>query len=117
MEIEDELIEKLSLLNYPVIRQGSLSPEDVYPDTFITFWNTSEVGGNFYNNKIFKESYGFAIYVYSNLPENTYSVLRQIRDLLCDGEWIITQRGFDVASDEITHTGRGMNVVKLKFNK
>ena len=37
--MEDNLILILEQFNYPVFRQGSLTEDDPYPKTFITFWN------------------------------------------------------------------------------
>ncbi|MFR7662245.1 MAG: hypothetical protein ACLUZ0_04030 [Coprococcus sp.] len=37
--MEDQLIQLLETFEYPVIRQGSLPEDEVYPDSFFTFWN------------------------------------------------------------------------------
>ena len=111
--MEDRLIEILSGLKYPVIRQGSLG-ENPYPDTFITFWNSTEDGVSFYDNADFLVDHEFMVNVYSNDPSLTYSVLNEARALLKADNWVILTRGYDVASDEITHTGRGLLCAYLK---
>lgn len=113
--MEDALITLLETFNYPVIRQGSLAPTQNYPDTFFTFWNNSEDGESYYDNDVAGVSYDFYVNVYSKNPTLTYSLIDDARALLKKNGWIIVQRGFDIASDEPTHTGRGMEVEFLKF--
>ena len=55
------------------------------------------------------------IYVYSSDPELTYSVLLDARSALKAEGWICQGKGFDVQSDEETHTGRGLNVIYMEF--
>lgn len=113
--MEDELIELLESFGYPVIRQGSLAPDSSYPNTFFTFWNNDETGESFYDNETASVDYSYDINVYSNDPDLTYSLLSQARILLKQNRWIIATRGYDVPSDEITHTGRGMEVIYLNY--
>ena len=109
----DELINLLSQFNYQVIRQGSLSSDSVYPDTFFTFWENEENGHSFYDNDEVSATYDFDVNVYSINPDLCYSLLDEARQLLKDNGWIITNRATDAYSDEITHIGRTMTVVKL----
>ena len=110
----DNLIELLSSFKYPVIRQGSLAPNEAYPDTFFTFWNSDESGHSFYDNDAVNVDWIFQVNVYSTDPDLTYSLLAEARALLKSAGYTISQRGYDVTSDEITHTGRGMVVMYLK---
>lgn len=107
----DELISLLETFNVPVYRQGSLDQD--YPDTFITFWNNEEIEHSAYDNETTSITDDYDINVYSNDPNTTYSLINSIRVLLKAAGWIIVSRGTDVASDEITHTGRGMRVIYL----
>lgn len=113
--MEDELIILLESFGFPVIRQGSLAPEDSYPETFFTFWNNSESEHSAYNNDTASEVYSFDINVYSTDPETTYNLLKQARTTFKAAGWQIPDRGHDVASDEITHTGRGISVTYLTY--
>lgn len=113
--MEDNLIELLESFGYPVIRQGSLAPDESYPDTFFTFWNSEESGDSFYDNETVSVDYEFDVNVYSTNPETVYNLLKEARQLLKTNGWIIAVRGYDVPSDEITHTGRGMEVQFLNF--
>lgn len=108
--IEDNLINLLKTFEYPVIRQGSLAPDAVYPPTFFTFWNNTEIENSAYNNQTFTVVYDYDVNVYSNDPDIVYSLLRQARALLKANGWQAPERGHDIASDEITHTGRGIEI-------
>lgn len=113
--MEDTLIQLLESFGYPVMRQGSLSADQAYPDTFFTFWNNDEDGQSFYDNDTASVVYDFDVNVYSSNPDTAYSLLAEARKLLKTNRWIISTRGYDVPSDEITHIGRGMNVQYLEY--
>ena len=112
--MEDTLIQLLQSLGYPVRRQGSFAPEEKYPDTFITFWCSEEVEHSSYNNDTQLVDYTYQVNVYSTSPNKAYAVLGSARVLLRVNGWTIAQRGYDAASGEATHTGRGMVVMYLK---
>lgn len=113
--MEDNLIEILSSFNFPVIRQGSLSQDAEYPDNFFTFWNNESPDHAHYDNADYGTAWSFNVYFYSNDPENTYSYLMQARQALKAAGWIVAGKGYDVMSDEPTHTGRGLQVYYLEF--
>lgn len=105
--MEDALITILSSFNYPVYRQGSLG-DNPYPETFFTFWNSDESEHSAYDNDTASVDFTYMVNVYSTSPSLAYSVLDQARRALKTAGWIIATRGYDAASDEITHIGRGM---------
>ena len=113
--MEDNLIQILESLGYPVYRQGSMSDEDTYPETFFTFWNNESLDHAHYDNSEYGTDWNFDVNVYSSDPSLTYSVLNEARALLKAAGWIISGKGYDIASDEATHTGRGMNAQYLEF--
>ena len=45
----------------------------------------------------------------------TYTMLQEAIDHLKEHGFIISGDGYDVASDEKTHTGRGVNVLFMKY--
>lgn len=110
----DNLISALTTLGYPVFRQGSLTENEPYPDTFITFWNNESPDHAYYDNTDFGTAWAFSVYVYSNDPALTYSVLDQIRQILKNDNWIVPGKGYDATSDEPTHTGRGIEIFYLE---
>ena len=112
--IVDDLINTLEQLNYPVFRQGSLTEDEPYPDTFITFWNSESADHAYYDNTDYALDWIFNIYVYSVDPALTYSLLDEIRTKLKSNGWIISGHGYDVMTDEPTHTGRGLTIRYLE---
>ena len=110
--MEDALVTILEGFNYPVNRQGSMS---AYPDTFFTFWNNDSPDHSHYDNAEYGTNWDFNVYVYSVNVSVTYSLLQEIRTALTAAGWICSSKGFDVASDEATHTGRGIQCVYMEF--
>lgn len=112
--MEDKLIEILEAFGYPVHRQGSLSDEEGYPDSFFTFWNNATEEGAFYDNENHSEIGDFDVNFYSTEPDLIYSELLKAKKALKQNGFTIIDAGHDVMSDEPTHTGRGMNVLLLQ---
>lgn len=109
MEIREKLLNLLSTLNVPVFLQGSMAKDEPYPDKFITYWENPE-GTNDYDNETKFVIYSYNVYIYANDPYTVEQLLHDVRVLLKHNNFIILTRGFDVASDEKTHTGKGIEV-------
>lgn len=112
--MEDTLIELLETFGYPVYRQGSLTEENGYPDSFFTFWNNNSPDHSHYDNSQYGTDWNFNVFFYSSDPELTYSVLSDTRILLMQNNWIVPSKGYDVRSDLPSHTGRGLTVFYLE---
>ena len=112
--MEDKLIELLQTFGYPVIRQGSLGEDESYPETFFTFWNRRTNAESFYDNRMFSAVHVFDVNVYSTDAETAYSLLRDARNLLTANGFNMYRIEYDIASDEESHVGRGMQVQFLK---
>lgn len=108
--MEDKLIELLSVYGYPVIRQGSLSENEAYPDHFFTFWNFDTYSQAHYDGNPESLVYAFDVNFYSIDPSKVYEVITQVTTDLKDFGFMIESYGHDVASDEPTHTGRGIEI-------
>lgn len=113
--MEDKLIEILEGFGYPVFRQGSLSDDEGYPDSFFTFWNNITEESAFYDNENHSETGDFDVNFYSTKPDLIYSELQKAKKALKQNKFIIADAGHDVISDEPTHTGRGINVLFLQY--
>lgn len=111
--MEDSLVLILESFGFPVRRQGSFAANEAYPDTFFTFWSPDESEHSAYDNDTEIVGYQFQVNVYSTSPARAYSLLSSARVALKAEGWIIGTRGYDAASDEPTHTGRGMIVYYL----
>lgn len=112
--MEDNLIELLETFDLPVFRQGSLEENEKYPDSFFTFWNVNSPDHAHYDNDNYGVVWDFDVNAYSNDPTTTYQLIRDARALLKRNGWIVTSSGYDLPTDEPTHTGRGMNVLFLE---
>ena len=113
--MEDKLIELLETFKYPVLRQGSLTEGEEYPETMFTFWENEDLDEAHYDNKPSSVIWDYDVNVYSTDPELAYSLLDSARKLLRDTGFIIARRGYDLASDTPSQTGRGMNVVFIQY--
>lgn len=109
--MKNELIRLLETFNYPVYLQGSLSENDAYPDSFFTFWNNETYDNNHYDNQAASYTWNFDVNFYSVDPGLVNSMLLGAKALLKQNGWIVGGKGYDVVSDEPTHTGRGINVL------
>ena len=114
MDIKQLLIDVLESFDYPVYLQGSLSDEEDYPNSFFTFWNNETLDMNFYDNVENTIEWDFDINFYSIDPDLVNTVLRKAKGRLRQKGFICNGVGYDVFSDEPTHTGRGMNVTYLE---
>ena len=114
--MEDLLIETLESLGFPVILQGSLLPNEPYPDHFFTFWNNNSYGESYYDNDEKSTTYDYDVNFYSINSEWVYSKLRAAKAVLKEVGFIVSGDGYSVMSDESTHDGRGINVLYLKQN-
>lgn len=112
--MEDLLIQTLEPFGYPVRRQGSFGAEEQYPDHFFTFWNNTTYDDSFYDNADFKTVWDFDLNFYSVDPELPYEMLKRAKEALKEKSFIVSGQGYDVASDEPTHMGRGMNISKIE---
>ena len=114
--MEDALISILESFKYPVFRQGSFSgSKNAYPDTFITYWNLDSPDNSYYDNGYYGTDWSFSVYIYSKNPATVYSVTEAVRTALKQAGWIVSSKGYDVASGEPTHTARGLNVQFADF--
>ena len=109
----DALITILETFKVPVYRQGAMSADVEYPETFITFWNNTSEDHAHYDNDDYGTNWNFNVYVYSSDPEQVYTLIDNIRSAAKAAGWIPTSKGFDVASDEATHIGRGIELLYL----
>ena len=100
--------------NYEVILQGSMAEDTTYPASFFTFFNNSVDGNEYYDNVEGSYVWDFDLNFYSNDPELVDTVLLGAKALLKAEGFIIDGKGYDVLSDEPTHTGRGINVLYIE---
>lgn len=112
--MKDALIGLLETFGYPVRLQGSLAEDEAYPESFFTFWNNDTSDGSHYDNDAISCVWDFDVNFYSVDPELVNTALLRARKLLKDNGWIVSGKGYDVATDEPTHTGRQINAFYIE---
>lgn len=112
--MEDLLIDTLATFGLPVILQGSMSPEEQYPESFFTYWENEGDDLAHYDNETTAEKYNYDVNFYSSNPELVYTMLRKAKEKLESNNFLIRGNGHSVLSDEKTHIGRGMTVLYRK---
>lgn len=110
-DIKDLLITTLATLKYPVFLQGSMDADAAYPDSFFTIWNNSSNDLNHYDNQPIAYEWDFDVNFYSNDPDKVNTDLLTAKTALQAAGFIIGGKGYDLPTDVITHTGRGMSVL------
>ncbi len=114
MAVKELLIETLSEFGYPVLLQGSLSKDEEYPESFFTFWNNNSFDGSHFDNESISAIWDFDVNFYSKDPVLVNSKLLEAKNALKNQGFIVSGQGYDVASDEVSWTGRGMQVLKIE---
>lgn len=103
--MKEQLISLLETFGYDVYLQGSINPEEEYPDSFFTFWNFSTPEAAFYDDDAHRAVWGFWIYFYSVDPHLVETVSESARQLLKQNGWIPQGKPTDISVDKPTHTG------------
>lgn len=100
---------------YPIHLQGSLLPNEPYPESFFTFWNNGSESDEFYSNKEGQIIHYFDLNFYSSkLAGDIEDIFTSAIAALKDAGFIVSGNGFDVPSDESSHTGRGVDLIYIE---
>lgn len=109
--MDNLLISTLESLGYPVKLQGSILPDEPYPDSFFTYWNDSADGSSFYSNTEGAVVWAYSLNFYSVDRVLVTTALLEAKRLLKSAGFIVSGAGYTVGSDEPTHTGRGISLL------
>lgn len=109
--MKEKLILLLESFGYPVYLQGTMHEEEPYPEHFWTFFNNDTSDLAHYDNSTVDFEWNFDVMFYSIDPELLQTKIDECRVLLKQNGFIIPGKGFDVMSDEPTHTGRGFTAL------
>ena len=112
--MKELLIWLLQSFGYPVKLQGSLAKDEQYPESFFTFWTNDSSDGSHYDNNAIDFVWDFDVNFYSTNPELVNTMMPAVRSLLKNHGFIISGKRHDVASDEPTHTGQGINALIIE---
>ena len=114
MDVKQLLIDTIESFNYPVYQQGSMSDSDDYHASFFTFFNNNTNDDAFFDNTATRIIWDFDLNIYSVDPAVVNTALVNAKPLLKAAGFIVNGVGYDVLSDEETHTGRGINVLYIE---
>lgn len=108
------LIETLEAFAYPVHLQGTLAPNEPYPDSYITYFTLSGDDAAHFDNEPAGTAWGYEVIFYSSDPRLVATVPDEIRKRLKAAGFIPRGRGRDIPSDEKSHTGWAMEFYYLE---
>lgn len=108
------LYETLAGFGYPVYLQGSMADNEPYPNEFYTYYNNNSMGAMYYDDAENAVTWDFDVNAYSANPDTAQAMLMQARDALRAQGFICAGAGYDIISDEPTHTGRGINAAYIE---
>lgn len=94
-----------------VFLQGTLADDGAYPESFITIWTDSTESDAFYDNGEHAVDWTFSVIFYSSDPSQIDTKAAAIRAALKAAGFIPQGKGFDIPSDQPTHTGWAMDFV------
>lgn len=108
MNVKQRLIDALTPLGFPVLLQGTIPQGEAYPEAFITFWVTDTADGDHYDNAPAYWHWEVDVYFYATDPREVEAEPQRIREALKGAGFVPQGRGYDIPSDEPTHTGWAM---------
>lgn len=94
-----------------VFLQGTLNPDEVYPETFITFYVADSDFDAYYDNDPNKINWYVHVVLYSSNPANILSMPSEIISALRTAGFMPQNAGIDVISNIQTHTGWAMEFI------
>lgn len=104
--MKQELINILSTLGYPVFLDGSINPDNAYPDAFFTFFNTDSEEDMFYSGAPIGEVWRFRVWFVATDPTLVETVPEQARQALRSAGWTLVDMPRDGAVDVPSHTAK-----------
>lgn len=111
-EVKQKLINALDTFSPDnVFLQGTLNPDEQYPDKFITFFITMSDLDAFYDNNTNRTDLYITVIFYSNDPTEVATIPSEILAALKSEGFIPENVGNDIMSDVQTHTGWAMDFI------
>lgn len=92
-----------------IFLQGTINPEEAYPSEFVTFWTTFTQDLSHYDNDVDAVGWQFAVIYYADDPAKVATRPREIAAALKAAGFVQQGKGYDILSDEKTHTGWAMD--------
>lgn len=105
------LIDTLNTFGCPVYLQGTLNPEEAYPESFITFWTDYTSDNAHYDDDVHSVDWNFSVIFYSSNPTLVNTKPKEIIKAMRSAGFIPQGKGQDIPSDEPNHTGWAMEFI------
>ena len=101
------LIETIEAVGYKnlVYLQGSMNPDEAYPDKFVTILTIGSPDAAHFDNVSVGTAWKYQVINYANDPLVVAEDAKKIRIALKAAGFIPQGKGRDIPSDEPTHTG------------
>lgn len=110
--MKEKLIEVLeTFCPNDVYLQGTLNPNQAYPQKLITFFVIEAPFGAFYDDDANVINWYINVMFYSNNPQEVLDIPPQIIRALKAENFMALNAGIDVLSDVDTHTGRAIEFI------
>lgn len=109
MDVLNTLYDVLAGFGYPVYLQGSMGDSEPYPNAFFTYFNNNTTGALYYDDLEKANIWDFDVNAYAANPDTAQQMLLDARNALRAIGFTCAGAGYDIISDEATHTGRGIN--------
>ncbi len=114
MNMKLRLFNVLSTFDFPVFLQGTISENEPYPESFITFFTEDTEDRNFFDNEVNSIDWTFSVIFYTSEPNRMSYIPRLIIETLKMEGFIPQGRGRDIPSDVPTHTGWAMEFIAME---
>ena len=96
----------LEATGYPYFRQGSLAPDESYPEAFFTFWDMDTPESAYYDNSPHCADWSWRVYFYTADPALLYTVMDALAVSAREAGFTVQGRARDLPSDEPGVSGR-----------
>lgn len=118
MNVKQKLIDALeTICPDEVYLQGTLTEDEDYPESFITFWTDFTDDNSFYDDNVHAVDWNFSVIFYSSSPALVGTKPDEIRAALKAAGFIPQGKGQDIPSDRPSHTGWAMEYIYKEIIK
>lgn len=94
---------------------GTMSPDEAYPDCFVTFWTDDVPDGVHFDNVTASYDWQFSVIVYCNDAAMLKAKADEVRSALQAADFIPQGKGQDAPSDDPAFTGWAMDFVITEY--
>ena len=110
--MKEKLIEILETFTPDnVYLQGTLNPDEAYPQKFTTFFTNGSEFNSYYDDNSHRINWSGSVMFYSDDPAEVLTYPPRIIIALRDNGFIPTSAGYDIISDVQTHSGFAMDFI------